>query len=387
MTQPQKKLKKQVTDRQVGQAHMAFGPICAALRDGFTEMQDLSAMTRREIRYLVDIYYQLQDYRIATGNQDFSMQDEPSQNYVVWNMVFHALESEAKRQLEAWVKQGPPATLWAYDRIGIGPVLAAGITAFTDVSIATTVSKLWRIAGLDPTVSWLGKEKGSAMVKEVLSGQKKGRGRDWDAAFAALAVRTNRKAESLRASAMRFGDGKVTQESVEKAAALRPWNRQFKVLCWKCGESFWKVHNKGSWYGMYASARKQEYIEKNLDGGFHDLAEQTLASGKGVSSQNKATYKMGMLPDGRIHAMAKRRAVKLFLSHFWVMAYRDHYKKDPPLPWIIEHGGHTDIVMPEDVAAFEQEYRNAESKKVQRKAKTAAGQRRQERSGRKGSRK
>ena len=49
---------------------------------------------------------------------------------------------------------------------------------------------------------------------------------------------------------------------------------------------------------------------------------------------------------GHIHAMARHRTIKLFLSHFWDVDQRLKGVKAPTHPWIIQFGGHTDYTPP-----------------------------------------
>ena len=55
------------------------------------------------------------------------------------------------------------------------------------------------------------------------------------------------------------------------------------------------------------------------------------------------TYKAGKLPDGHIHSRCKRYAVKQFIADWWAEAYRDHFKKEPPLPYPIAILGHAHL--------------------------------------------
>lgn len=68
-----------------------------------------------------------------------------------------------------------------------------------------------------------------------------------------------------------------------------------KTICWKIGESF--VKTKGKYRGVYDTSR--EFYRRKFP--------------ERIEVDGKVKYN-----DGHIHAMAKRRAVKQFLSDFWV---------------------------------------------------------------------
>jgi len=48
-----------------------------------------------------------------------------------------------------------------------------------------------------------------------------------------------------------------------------------------------------------------------------------------------------------------RKAVKVFLCLWWQEDYRNVFKAEPPLPWALAHGGHTDLVTLEQVLEWE----------------------------------
>lgn len=245
-------------------------------------------MSRAEARYLVDIYYQVQEHRIATTAQTRTLAEgsEPSELSTWVSEQFWVVESGIKRALDHWT-DAHPVGQWSRLIVGIGPVLAAGLLAHIDIERAPTVGHIWRFAGLDPTVTW---EKGQK----------------------------------------------------------RPWNARLKVLCWKIGESFTKFQNhEDDIYGKIYAARKRLEIERNESGAHVETAKQALtAKSWKRDTVTRVAYECGVLPDGRIHLRAQRYAVKLFLSHWHHVAYETHYGKPPPKPFIIEHGGHAHMIAP-----------------------------------------
>jgi len=301
----------------------------------------------REVRYLVDIYYQIQDYRCQAGNQSRALNELGEPNMLV-GWIFeqqYGLEKRIKAVLDEWSERQPLGR-WAKSIRGIGPVIASGLLAHIDITKAPTVGHIWRYAGLDPTTKWYGKEEAKKLVTEAL-GRRTGEVSNAD--IAVIAMLAGRKVESILSLWPRGKDGKLkprTAQNLISALAKRPWNHRLKVLCWKIGESFVKVKNHpDDIYGKIYEARKQYEIEKNEKGEYAEQAANILRT-KEIDKDTVAYqyYKQGVLPPGHIHARAKRYAVKIFLSHYHYVAYRLHYGKEPPKPYVIEHLGHVDII-------------------------------------------
>ena len=254
--------------------------------------RDLKEATKRlsedEVRYLVDAYYSIQDYRKTSANQIRAMRESQEPNEVtMWLFENNRiLESQIKRALDAYtdsVKMG----LWCKSICGIGPVITAGLLAHIDIHKAPTAGNIWAYAGLNPGQEWKKGEK-------------------------------------------------------------RPWNARLKTLCWLLGESFTKVSNRDEdYYGRIYQVRKKMEIEKNEAKEFADQAAEKLKKFKiGKTTDAYKHYSEGFLPPAHIHARAKRYAVKLFLSHYHWVAHEIYLGTPPPVPYVIEHMGHVDIIPP-----------------------------------------
>lgn len=245
-------------------------------------------LTPSQARYLVDLYYQVQEYRKRAANQARAMGEsgEPHElvTWVFGNMEM--LENDIRRALDRY-SDGQIPGQWAKSITGIGPVLSAGLLAHIDITQAPTVGHIWRFAGLDPTVTWEKKSK-------------------------------------------------------------RPWNAKLKVLCWLAGESFVKVsNNEKDVYGHLYAVRKEQEQERNEAGAFAEQAAAVLANKKiGKDTDAYKAYSVGKLPPAHIHARAKRYAVKLFLAHYHHVAYETQYDAPPPKPYVLEHMGHVDYKAP-----------------------------------------
>ena len=298
-----------------------------ALRSAVSETN----ISDSEARFLVDLYYTMQEDRIRLNNQvkglerDAKKEErnaEPHDALDLMHVQCSLLEDNVKRILGAYVDAHPMS--WFFDQThGVGPVIAAGLLSHIDITKAPTVGHIWNFAGLNPGIKW---EKGQK----------------------------------------------------------RPWNTPLKTLCWKIGESFVKVSNsEKDYYGKVYKTRKQAEWAKNLNGDFADQAARKLEttkigkttdafswySGQIDASKAKAALGSGddlkvpdlqadegkgtpMLPPAHIHSRARRYAVKLFLSHLHECWYRQEVG-EPAKPFAIAIQGHAHYLPPPQKAAVE----------------------------------
>jgi hypothetical protein len=242
-------------------------------------------MTPAEVRYVVDTYYGLQEFRKRAANQSRAGGEshEPTQ-LVAWMFAqFHTIEKQIVRVMDA-VSDRSIVGRWCKAQYGIGPVLTAGLLAHIDPAKATTAGKIWRFAGLDPTIQWKKGEK-------------------------------------------------------------RPYNARLKVLAWKIGDSFVKFSNQPKcFYGHLYRQRKAFEVEQNTNGNRKATADATLAARTFKDAGVKAVYESGKLPDGRVDLRARRWAVKIFLAHLQTVMYREHFNAAPPRPYVLDHLGHVDMI-------------------------------------------
>lgn len=244
-------------------------------------------LDRDQARFIVDLYYQLQKYRIALGNQKSALEREDKPNEVVdhFKGQMTTLEKQMVSVLDKY-SMASDAGQWARAQVGIGPVIAAGFLAHIDITRAPTVGHIWRFAGLDPTTKW---EKGQK----------------------------------------------------------RPYNAELKTLCWKAGDSFVKQSgHERCFYGKLYKDRKVFEVAKTENGEHADTAAETLGSGRRLTPEQKVHYEAGRLPPGRLDLRARRYAVKLFLAHLHHQMYVEEYGKEPPLPYAITQLGHAHYIAP-----------------------------------------
>lgn len=349
-----------------------------------------------EARFLVDNYYQIQDNRIRADGQVRSItkaagkDEEPEPHSVLaWFAEQNrSMENQIKGALEKYVG-GHPVGTWLTSVHGIGPVISAGLLAHIDIRKAPTAGHIWRFAGLDPTTQWRSRE----FVKGHVSSSREERG-DWEALIKIcrdtnkrplsvlhaagivesipepdvireyLAKRDHERvikaefhADNLLREALTddklpdaygelFPEVHFDWQGITKTLSKRPWNAQLKVLCWKAGESFVKFSgSEKCFYGHIWKQQKEIYIRRNEQGEFAERSAAILEAKRfNKSTDAYKAYIQGRFPPAHVHAMARRYAVKLFLSHLHGEMYRRVLHREPPAPYPIAILGHTHMI-------------------------------------------
>lgn len=238
-----------------------------------------TTLSKEEARYLVDLYYQMQEYRKASDNQVRQLQKEdtkePHETLAFFANNFRTLERNIKSVLQVYV-ESKPIGQWMLSICGIGPVISAGLMANIDITKVQTAGQIQAFAGLDPTREWNKGEK-------------------------------------------------------------RPYNARLKTLCWKIGQCFIKVqNNEEDVYGKIFAIRKAYEIERNEKGELADQAKAKLEKYNiGKNTDAYKWYSQGKLPPAHINQRASRYAVKIFLSHLFSVWYEMEHKEKPPKPYAI----------------------------------------------------
>lgn len=114
-----------------------------------------ATFSTEEARYLVDLYYQVQEYRKATNNQCrfLNGEEEPHETLAFFAGDFEKLEKQIKTVLGKYV-EAQPIGKWLMSITGIGPVISAGLIANIDIMKVQTAGQIQAFAGLDPTKEW-----------------------------------------------------------------------------------------------------------------------------------------------------------------------------------------------------------------------------------------
>lgn len=307
---------------------------------------------KHEARFLVDLYYQIQDFRIITKNQiraiTQSDTNEPHETIAFFSKQFETIENDIKKILDVYTSNNPVG-IWAKSIVGIGPVISAGLIANLDVKDKPTAGHFWSYCGLnDYNRPWQGKEKVKKIIDEVL-GNKKNKDITYED-FCTCCIKTQWKPENLIQAIGKDGkkifynaegtEYKFKKEDIIAQCSKRPYNAKMKTLCWKIGQSFVKVsNNPNDVYGKIYQARKAYELEKNERG---DYKEQALAKAEKVGKTTEAYkwYSEGKLPPAHIQARCERYAVRIFLSHLQKVMYMAEYGVEPPKPFAISILGH-----------------------------------------------
>jgi len=131
---------------------------------------------RKELKALVRTMYDYQAMRIVTANrlrlkkdesemaEDFmddaeiSEQDYDAVNYT-WE-TSKRVEKRLEKEITRLVKSEPIYEKFLSKVLGCGPLMSAAILCEFDINVATTVSKMWQFAGLNP-----GMVRGKKIVK------------------------------------------------------------------------------------------------------------------------------------------------------------------------------------------------------------------------------
>jgi len=312
------------------------------------ELREMARSTGpREGRALVDCYYALQEMRKSAANQRAAglRGDEAAMPILTWVVAQDATMERRLRDLLGNFAEGYPVGRWAMSQVGIGPVIAAGLLAYIDIAKAQTPGHIYRFAGLDPSQEWIGKEEAARRVEHAAVDAK---GRLTATSLAALAEGANLRLEALMRRIV-DKDGtpqEPTRANVARALSVRPWNAGLKTLCWKAGQCFMKFHGRDDcFYGHLYAERKAEEVRRNEAGEFAEQAALALKK-KNFNRDTgaKAAYMAGKLPAGHLEARAERWAVKIFLSHWWQVAYESTYGKPAPSPYALEHLGHVHVI-------------------------------------------
>lgn len=137
--------------------------------------ESIATVSGNQLRYLVDSYYQTQEYRKALDNQLRSIeQGVDGENATPLALKWLAQnvknqENQIKKMLDEYTDQSP-VTRWAKATIGIGPVIAAGLVANFDISKVKYVNQFYSYCGLNNNNSpWLGTDKAKELVDVIYS--------------------------------------------------------------------------------------------------------------------------------------------------------------------------------------------------------------------------
>jgi hypothetical protein len=315
-----------------------------------------ATLSRAEVRFLVDYYYQLQHDRIRAKNQFRALSEshEPSEVIVWLSDNTAVLEKQIALALRKYA-ESQFISRWSMSITGIGHIISAGLLAHIDMEKALNPGHIFAFAGMLPeSRDWLAKSEAIAKYRRIVGGAKfldeglvltinREYGKSPEAICQAL----------LQTRPLHFHEaltelnGLPVDDKLRKYLTSRPHNAKLKTLLWKVGESFVKVSNRDAdFYGRIYRQNKEVMVEKNERGEFAEAAAQSLKIKK-YSKDTEAykAYIVGKLPSAHIHARAKRKAVQMFVCHWWEVAYRYTFpERQCPKPYAISELGHIGYV-------------------------------------------
>lgn len=321
--------------------------------------QSVVYLTDSFIRMLIDNYYQTQTHRIAIQGhvravqQGYDEVPDGEQPAIAWLLAdVKNRENQIAKMIAAYVKS-VPICLWATKIKGIGPMFAANLWSYIDMSKCKHANQWLSYCGQnDNNVPWLGIAKADALVKHAFEvAGLKSSDKLTDQVYIEVSKGSGRTISALVKSFDNYR--KINKSDSDRVAltnylAKPPYNIDLKKICYLIGESFVKVSNRGSLYGQLYRERKILETEKNERGEYADQAAKILRDKN--FSKDTATKKLlleGKLSPAHINSRAKRYAVKVFLTHFFEACYVYTYNEKPPVIYPIAHMDHVDYIEPE----------------------------------------
>jgi len=264
------------------------------------ETQKESALVKFvEAKRLIDIYYDIQDVRIRTANRLRAM---PQETVGIYPKSLIDLEKQLKSQADTLL-QNEPIYVWMNKIKGIGPCLAGGLIASINIAFVP-IENLDKVDEIQKEYSMKTKDK-KFLVPTVRGIQ----------AFDRISNLWSYCGQSVV-------DGHAPKR---KRGEKINWSTKLRVLCWKLGESFVKT---GDFY--------REIYEK-----FREVEDQRDY----ICNACKKKYpKAKQCSKGHRYARAKRKTVKLFLSHLW-LKWRTLEGLPVSEPYIIGKDVHSNFIL------------------------------------------
>lgn len=316
-----------------------------------TGLQKIKSVDKNDIKTMVKLFYETQRLRIiangtvtaGTKNNEEAIVDAFAEDVLDYKKI----EKNISNQLQAICKSQEVGR-WLLSIKGIGPVLAAGLLSYFDITKAEYASAFISYAGLnDNNRPWLGREKSEKILNEILDGRKTITDED----VIEYAAKTGWKYNYFVKNAYNEKTDKWSKSELVKASSKIPYNKELKVLLWKVGCSFEYQKNKeDSVYGRLLAERLTYETKMNEEGAYADQAKKKLEEYNiGKDTVAYSYYIEGKLPPAHIRMRALRWVEKILVSHLFEEMYRVQYNKVPPRYYALEHleGEHNIDIEPE----------------------------------------
>lgn len=283
---------------------------------------DVKTLTRFDLRNLTKFYNSYQCMRIGAMNQfgaTVASGEEQSATfaYLAGNMI--AMEKRIEILMDVWSRSHPVGR-WLRSVYGIGPVFAASLLGYIDVTKASCAAQVWSFAGLSPTQHRV-----------------KGEQSNWNAALKSMCW-------LISGSLVRCG-----KPSPERALAKQDaWNSEHPYDQHHMSQEEYNAvvtawNSDSNLYTRLYYSRREFEFRNNENGLYADQARELLASKDYTSEEAIASLQSGKLTPGHIDARCKRYVVKMLLAHTFEFLYEAKYHVIP-IPYAIAHLDHVHIV-------------------------------------------
>jgi hypothetical protein len=358
----------------------------------------------QEIRMLFQNYLHVQDARLRAGGVRYEEQEDETVKRISSGRIGALVENlnlsqevaldyvngitgpmkEAEKfcadKLGAWVKTHPIWDIWLGQIYGIGPVLGAGLLSTINFETSGTISQLWAYMGMGiekyavyrkdgksawkhwfPTAAeqeaWINKrvESRKQFYISITDREGKKRGKFDEA---------RERANFMGASIAGVGPFEVINAAPRRIRGIPSnWNAAGRRILFLVGASFVKQSAEKSFYrrlydqfkpeervklGLPAMkpkkptpAKAEEAAEKPAEPAEEgDVIEQAILEDQ---MEEAGTERKGV--DGHADMRARRKVVKMFLAHLWMME-RERLGLEVRKPYVIDELGHQQYIAP-----------------------------------------
>lgn len=308
-----------------------------------------------ELRGLVDVLYDVQDVRMRTANRLRLMPKETA-NLRVAPLL--KLETDLTKEIDVILQDEPVYQRFLGKVRGVGPRIAGSIIAQTMIRFVRVSADEYE--SMSHVQNDTQRDVASHRIAETHSGDASQKADDthFGVAFSVEQLRLAQKTEkgdylipTLRGVASFDTVSKYWAwfglHVVDGSAAKRRkgenvnWNPKMRTLAWKIGKQFVL---QGQGYRQIYDQEKDRLNEERMPLGQCPQYEQCKSKLK-----NRATPAC----KGHIDAMARRKTVKLFLSHLW-QTWRQLEGLPTRPPYAMEYKGHNGSITPEQILAQEE---------------------------------
>ncbi len=300
-------------------------------------------MSVREARFMIEDFYRWVALAQAAKDHRRVLDKEDLINHSVGFMAkqIRNMRDQYRSFLDIWSEQYPAAK-WAKDSIrGVGPVIAAGLAAYIDIEKAKTISSIWRYAGVDPNSRRMTLVEVDTLIQSSMNQF----GDDITEEHVRwIAKQAGKDPEKILAFSRSKKRG-LTWPKLSRAIRWPSYNPMVKRIVISAGNCF--IKHPSMYHDLYV-ARKIYETGINENGGYKTRAKRQFRRFNYQPGTNAyECYSQGYLTESHIIASAKRYAVKIFLAHYYMVAYYIKYEDTPPDVYALDIlKGHRKIHIP-----------------------------------------